>query len=175
MVPSRQGSRPTASYRPRKYTRTRGLNIRATIVAISPPRLVEHLYQQFGEELNTRFLEEEGINLKEVLEFLWHMVDRANKDGSDDLAGKLSLMDEELLAKYLDALKNESILTELDENETNECGISSLFTTNPRHWIARVTGIIFDICIITEENDYSYKNYFMGIRTGQQRPFPALA
>src|SRR5882762_67873 len=88
--------------------------------------VVEYLYRQFGEELNARFLEEEGINLKEVLEFLWHMVDKANKDGKNDPAGKMSLMDEELLASYLEALKNESILSELDENETNECGMANL-------------------------------------------------
>ena len=91
--------------------------------------VVEYLYQQFGEELNARFLEEEGINLKEVLEFLWHMVDKANKEGENDLAGKMSLMDEELLAKYLDALENESILSELDESETNECGMANLLNS----------------------------------------------
>jgi hypothetical protein len=91
--------------------------------------VTERLYQQFGEELNARFLEEEGVDLKEVLEYLWHMVDQMNKEGKNDLPGEMSLMDKELLAKYLDALKNESIGNELDENETNECGMANLLNS----------------------------------------------
>ena len=42
------------------------------------------------------------------------------------LPAEMPLMDKELLAKYLDAFKNENILAELDENETNECGMANL-------------------------------------------------
>jgi hypothetical protein len=88
--------------------------------------IAEYLYHQFGEELNARFLEEEGIDLKEVLEFLWYIVDKANKEGKNEVAGQMSLMDEELLTKYIDSFKNESIFAELDENETNESGMANL-------------------------------------------------
>ena len=86
--------------------------------------ITQGLYHQFGEELNARFLAEEGIDLKEVLEYLWHMVDQLNKEGENE-----TLMDRELLAKYLDAFKNESILPELDETETNECGMANLLNS----------------------------------------------
>jgi hypothetical protein len=87
--------------------------------------MTERLYRQFGEELNARFLAEEGIDLREVLEYLWHMVDQMNKA----LPAEMPLMDKELLAKYLDAFKNEGILDELDETETNECGMANLLNS----------------------------------------------
>jgi hypothetical protein len=87
--------------------------------------MTQRLYHQFGQELNTRFLAEEGLDLKEVLEYCWHMVNQLNKD----LPAEMPLMDRELLAKYLDAFKNESILSELDETETNECGMANLLNS----------------------------------------------
>lgn len=91
--------------------------------------MTERLYRQFGQELNARFSAEEGIDLREVLEYLWHMVEQMNKEGKKDLPTEMPLMDKELLAKYLDAFKNESILAELDETETNECGMANLLNS----------------------------------------------
>jgi hypothetical protein len=81
-----------------------------------PVWITEHLFRQYGKELNEVFQEEEDLDLNEVLAFLWHVVDKGP-----------SSIDEELMEDYIAALENDDIYEELDQDETDEAGTGPLF------------------------------------------------
>lgn len=82
-----------------------------------PVWITEHLYKQYGKELNEKFQEEEDLDLNEVLAFLWYVVDKGPEK-----------IDEELMEDYIAALENDDIYEELDQDETNEAGQANLIS-----------------------------------------------
>jgi len=79
--------------------------------------ITEHLFRQYGKELNETFQEEEDLDLNEVLAFLWHVVDKGT-----------SSIDEELMEDYIAALENDDIYEDLDQDETEEAGQANLIS-----------------------------------------------
>jgi hypothetical protein len=82
-----------------------------------PVWITEHLFKQYGAELNEKFLEEEDLDLSEVLAFLWYVVDNG-----------LAKVDQELMDEYIESLENDDIYEELDQDETNEAGQANLIS-----------------------------------------------
>jgi|GEM_PF-882093 len=79
--------------------------------------ITEYLYQQYGEALNEKFLEEEELDLNEVLAFLWYVVDKGP-----------AKIDEDLMEEYIGALENDDIYEELDQDERDESGQANLIS-----------------------------------------------
>jgi len=84
--------------------------------------ITEYLFKRYGSLLNEKFQQQEDLDLNEVLAFLWYVVDTQPAN-----------MDQELLASYMEALRNDDIYEGLDQNETSGSGqanlINSLFNS----------------------------------------------
>jgi hypothetical protein len=79
--------------------------------------ITEYLFRKYGEDLNEQFQEEEDLDLEEVLNFLWNVVNKRPAD-----------IDEDLVSDYMEKLENEDIYDELDEEEEEGAGQSSLIS-----------------------------------------------
>lgn len=82
-----------------------------------PVWITAYLFKQYGKELNEKFKEEEDLDLNEVLAFLWYVVDKGP-----------AKIDQELMDEYIEALENDDIYEELDQDETNEAGQANLIS-----------------------------------------------
>jgi len=84
--------------------------------------ITEHLYKRYGSPLHEKFQQQEDLDLNEVLAFLWYVVDKEPAN-----------IDQELMTSYMEALRNDDIYDELDQNETSGSGqanlINSLFNS----------------------------------------------
>lgn len=97
--------------------------------------IAENLYKQYGEDLRPLFLEEEDLDLREVLAFLWYAVEKANAGGEATINGGHTLaldtplaLDEELIAGYAEGLENDDIYGDLDQTDSQGMGQASLIS-----------------------------------------------
>src|SRR5882757_5230503 len=80
--------------------------------------ITQHLFRQYGSVLSEKFQDEEDLDLNEVLAFLWYVVDK-----------EPAKIDQELMSEYIEALRNDAIYDDLDQNETNESGQANLINS----------------------------------------------
>ena len=131
--------------------------------------ITQYLYKQYGETLRPAFLDEEDLDLREVLAFLWYAVEQTNKAGHDmPLDGPLAL-DEGLISGYIQGLENDGIYNDLDQTDTQGIGqavlISAFFNslkfiqTRNTKLIAAVAFFPMDVidCILTNDLNLSHK------------------
>jgi hypothetical protein len=90
--------------------------------------ITEYLYKQYGEKLRPAFLEEEDLDLREVLAFLWQAVEKANAGGHALSLNAPLTLDEEQMTDYIEGLGNDEIYSDLDQTETQDMGQACLIS-----------------------------------------------